>query len=509
MFTDMKKYLFIFRAVPIFLATGLLMASDTSPLNLVTNGSFETGLYSWTFTLGNGVQGTQYQDGGTHTNGNWSEAIQAWSPSSSVPWGEKLSQDKIALAAGQVVTISFDAMASNSNPLTVGIQQTSSPWVWYGLTAFTLSPSWNTYTFTFTMPANDTDAALNFEMGNMAGAVWIDNAAVTVNGPPPGAAPSIALGDIPSYVYGNPLTDPNLTAITQDGNEINRKFSFMVGFINWSNNGSPVLFTDMQPTLDALKNSGYGVVVTWCAQDPAGPYLDPRYNYASIISGQYDAYITQWAQSAAAWGKPFYLRLFHEMNGNWYNWGIRVNGNSPALAIQAWQHVHNIFQSVGATNAKFLWCVTDHSATYLPDPLATFYPGDAYVDWLGADGYNWGEYGLQMWWVPFESPTEVLQYTYNEMISTVSSSKPAMIVETASAEGAVSTDKAAYMTQLQNDAPLFPNLKAVAYYDGYSLDGTLDGGGLPLSFWRFDSDPYSLAAFTALGADIRWQATVP
>jgi hypothetical protein len=359
------------------------------------------------------------------------------------------------------------------------------------------------------MPANDPDTALTFEVGSMAGTVWIDNAAVTVNGPTPGAAPSIALGDIPSYVYGNPLYDPNLTALTQDGNQINRKFSFMVGFTEWASNGSPLLFTDMQPTLNALKNAGYGIVLTWCAEDEHGPYLDPRYNYASILSGKYDAYISQWAQSAAAWGKVFYLRLFHEMNGNWYPWGIHINGNTPALAIQAWQHVYNIFQSAGATNVKFLWEPTFHTPAYLIDPLASFYPGDAYVDWLGVDGYNWGQYGLEKFWVPFTSPTELLQYTYNEMISTVSSAKPVIIVETASAAGAVATDKAAWITQLQNDATLFPNLKAVGYYDGSSSNGTLDGGVEPLSFWRFDEDPYSLAAFRALSADIRWQSALP
>ena len=525
MFTCIKTYSFVFAPISIFLATGLLMASDTSPVNLVTNPSFETGLYSWTLTLGKGVKGKQYQDGDVHSNGNWSEAVQVWSPPSPVPWGARLSQDQIALSAGQVVTVSFDAMASTTIPLTAGIQQTSGASLWnargnrrrppaatsapYGLKTFSLTPSWNTYTFTFTMPASDSDAALNFEMGNTAGTVWIDNAAVTVNGPPPGAAPSIALGDVPSYEYGNPLYDPNLTALTQDGNQINRKFSFMVGFTEWANNGAPLLFTDMQPTLDALKSAGYGIVITWCAEDEKGPYLDPRYNYASILSGQYDAYISQWAQSAAAWGNVFYLRLFHEMNGNWYPWGLHVNGNTPAQAIQAWQHVYNIFQSAGATNVKFLWEPTYHTLSYLADPLASFYPGDAYVDWLGVDGYNWGQYGLQKFWVAFTSPTELFQYTYNEMISTVSSDKPVMLVETASAEGAASTDKAAWITQLQNDAALFPNLKAVGYYDGYGNDGTLDGGSEPLSFWRFDEDPYSLAAFRALSADIRWQSTLP
>ena len=131
---------------------------------------------------------------------------------------------------------------------------------------------------------------------------------------------------------------------------------------------------------------------------------------------------------------------------------------------------------------KFLWEPTYHTASYLIDPLASFYPGDAYVVWLGLDGYNWGQYGLEAFWVSFTSPTELFQYTYNEMISTTFSAKPVMVVETASAEGALSTDKAAWITQLQNDATLFPNLKALAYYDGYGNDGTLNGGQEPLSF---------------------------
>ena len=43
-------------------------------------------------------------------------------------------------------------------------------------------PSWKIYTFSFTMPSNDSNTSLNFEMGNMAGNVWIDNVSVTAGG---------------------------------------------------------------------------------------------------------------------------------------------------------------------------------------------------------------------------------------------------------------------------------------------------------------------------------------
>ena len=498
MFRSNKHFSSLILSVPVILAAGLFMASDASAANLLTNGSFESGLWPWTFTLGNGIQGAQYQDSGTHTDGYWSEAIQAWSPVSSVPWGARLSQAGIPLYAGQVVTVSFAAMASNSHPLNAGIQQTSGAWSWYSLQSYSLTPYWNTFTFTFTMPANDPYTSLNFEMGNMAGDVWIDNVSVTVGGAAAFNAASVALGDSPNENYGNTLYDTNLTSLTHDGNEINRKFAFMVGYSPWANNGAPALFSGMQPTLDTLNRAGTAAVVTWAAQDSAGPAIDPRYNYASILSGRYDAYIRQWAQSAAAWGNVFYLRLFHEMNGNWYPWGINVNGNTPALAIQAWQHVYNIFQSAGATNVKFMWCPNVRAPIwYDSNPLASFYPGNAYVNWLGLDGYNWGLYGQQMWQIPWYTFTQIFQPTYNEMVSTLSSDLPVMVVETASAPGAGATDKANWITQMENDVPtLFPNMKAVTYYNTPYVPG---------GNWPYDYDWYSLQAFTALGADSRWQ----
>jgi beta-mannanase len=133
-----------------------------------------------------------------------------------------------------------------------------------------------------------------------------------------------------------------------------------------------------------------------------------------------------------------------------------------------------------------------------PNPLASFYPGDAYVSWLAMDGYNWGLYGEQMWQVPWHTFTQIFQPTYNEMISTVSSAKPVMVAETASTPGSGSTDKANWITQMQNDVPtLFPNIQAVAWYN------TLAG-----ATWQYDADPLSLDAFAALAADSRWQGAL-
>ncbi len=36
--------------------------------------------------------------------------------------------------------------------------------------------------------------------------------------------------------------------------------------------------------------------------------------------------------------------------------GLGVNGDQPGEFVAAWRHVHDIFTSVGATNATWVWC---------------------------------------------------------------------------------------------------------------------------------------------------------
>src|SRR6201986_2632203 len=112
-----KNSIFVALGIRVILATGLLVAGDASAANLLTNGSFESGLAPWTFTLRSGVQGTQYQDGTTHDDGNWAEAIQAWSRISATPLVTRIGKRRISLSAGHFVTVSFAEMGTASCPL--------------------------------------------------------------------------------------------------------------------------------------------------------------------------------------------------------------------------------------------------------------------------------------------------------------------------------------------------------------------------------------------------------
>lgn len=107
---------------------------------------------------------------------------------------------------------------------------------------------------------------------------------------------------------------------------------------------------------------------------------DPDYK------GEIYAYAKKWADDAKAYGKPFFLRPFHEMNlMNQYPWTGYENGG-PEKFIRAWKNLYDLFKKEGADNATFVWC-PDATESY---ELGQFFPGNESVDWVGLDEYRRG-----------------------------------------------------------------------------------------------------------------------
>ncbi len=104
----------------------------------------------------------------------------------------------------------------------------------------------------------------------------------------------------------------------------------------------------------------------------------------SIAEGHSDAYITQFATAVRALNLPIALSFGHEMNGDWYPWG--TEGTTPAEFVAAWRRIHDLFIQAGATNVIWVWNPND----IYPVPqvqLKPYYPGNAYVNWIGITGY--------------------------------------------------------------------------------------------------------------------------
>jgi mannan endo-1,4-beta-mannosidase len=211
-----------------------------------------------------------------------------------------------------------------------------------------------------------------------------------------------------------------------------------------------------------VRERGYIPLVDWASWDyTIKEQLDqPNFSLRAIIDGRHDPFLRQWAGEAKRWGQPFFLRFNWEMNGSWYPWSEKQNGNAPGEFVQAWRHVHDIFRDAEATNVTWVWCPVALYPGAIP--LERLYPGDAYVDWTCVDGYNWGAHPAKpdRW----RSFYEVFSSTYRRLLE-IAPDKPIMIAETASTE--IGGSKAEWITDaLINQLPnFFPKVKALVWFN--------------------------------------------
>ena len=238
---------------------------------------------------------------------------------------------------------------------------------------------------------------------------------------------------------------------------------------------------------ERVRRRGSIPMMTWSSWDlDSGQSLDhPDFRLQGIIDGSHDAFIRKWARDARAWGHPLFLRFDHEMNGNWFPWSEDENGNSRGQFARMWMHVHDIFTEEGATNVTWVWApniVYDDAI-----PLSTLYPGDEYVDWVGASGYNWGTHPARpdSGWKSF---SEAHRETYDQL-GELAPDKPIMITETASSE--VGGSKPSWIADaLGHELPAgFPRIKALIWFNWNTEESgeTMD--------WVIESSDESEAAF--------------
>jgi hypothetical protein len=110
-----------------------------------------------------------------------------------------------------------------------------------------------------------------------------------------------------------------------------------------------------------------------------------------------------------------------------------------------------------------------------------YYPGDAYVDWTGVDGYNWGT--TNGGWQTFQ---QVFREIYPLLAA---KKKPIMIGEMSCAQ--VGGDKGKWIDEIiPTLRASFPLIKCLVWFD---INKEAD--------WRISSSPESEAAFTRMAGD--------
>jgi mannan endo-1,4-beta-mannosidase len=192
----------------------------------------------------------------------------------------------------------------------------------------------------------------------------------------------------------------------------------------------------------------------------------------SIAAGVSDRYLSSYARAVRAFGHPVIISFAHEMNGHWYPWGA---GHQPASAyIYAWRHVVRIFRDEHATNVIWVWTVNSIDQEKAQGFLRRWWPGAAWVNWVGVDGY-------------YYRTSDSFESVFGRTIAQIRSfsSAPVMIAETAVG---TTSDRQTQIAQLFASAR-DSGVVGVVWFD------VKQNKGIYHQDWRLEDDPPASTAF--------------
>ena len=286
---------------------------------------------------------------------------------------------------------------------------------------------------------------------------------------------------------------------------------------NWDNCQWYWCLSQMLQTIVA---SGSVPMVSWkpVKWNPTTNSMDLPIRLQEIINGRYDNYIQDWARGAKSFQYPMFLRFGWEMTNGGDPWSGPQNfgryGNQswdqvddlyryygdprkpdgPERYIDAWKHIYDIFRRVQVSNVKWVWSPGLGPVPDLPwNQCENYYPGDEFVDWVGAHIHNYGYWELESGIMPAWRSIDWIfdRYQFGRVYNRYQS-KPFMIAEMACSQDqspGVTGEKATWVTNaLSQIRSKYPNVKAVILFsEDKRARGERD--------FRIDSSPEALEAY--------------
>jgi mannan endo-1,4-beta-mannosidase len=277
-----------------------------------------------------------------------------------------------------------------------------------------------------------------------------------------------------------PWTPADLRTIDDWEHMVHKHASVVMWYADWTS-GPPTM-----SQLAAVARRGSVPEIAWepwrSTHVPSPMKLQPRYRLRNIIAGRFDAYIRSWAIRLAQYGGPVRLRFAQEMNGGWYPWSERANGNRRGEFVRTWRHVYAIFRRAGATNVKWVWNPAAINMT------RGQYPGDSYVSYVALTAFNGGSQLRYSKWQPFAA---VIEPSLSQLRG-IAPRKPVELSELGCGERGGS--KSAWIRGMFSTLRRHPEITSVIWFD--VVKGT---------DWRVGSSRSSAAAFMSGVADPRYR----
>jgi len=273
-------------------------------------------------------------------------------------------------------------------------------------------------------------------------------------------ASGVFLGLFDNAAHLSPFADGGMQVYDQlvlfEGG-VGRRMAIDLHYDTWS---SPLVSASVQADVAA----GRIPLVSWQCGVPD----------SALAAGSADALIAAQARAVAALGRPVMIRWFWEMDLSGSAYGVQGTHAAACLGssgssgyVAAWRHIVDIFRANGATNVAWVFCPGQEAygpaASAQGRGASSFYPGDAYVDWIGEDAYARG-------------PAATLPKLIANMSSDYGTSgKPLIVAET----GAVEAVQPSFLASFSGISSAYPAVKAVVYFNSSGPIGSyvLTGSG--------------------------------
>jgi hypothetical protein len=211
--------------------------------------------------------------------------------------------------------------------------------------------------------------------------------------------------------------------------------------------------------------------------------------WSRIAGGAADETLEAFGAAVAKTGRTIFVSLHHEPEGD--------PEGSPADYVDMWRHAHDVIEAAIAAaqgTGRIMW-VMNYMGHVDGEDLGSvdaYYPGDAYVDWLSYNPYNWAVCRPGARWRSFvDVATPLYRHltTEERFLGADGAPKPIMIGETGTNEDPDDgTRKAEWIREMAAtlEGGKLPRIKALVYFNQATPD---------FCDRHWDSSPASAAAF--------------
>lgn len=158
---------------------------------------------------------------------------------------------------------------------------------------------------------------------------------------------------------------------------------------------------------------------------------EPTYTLEAIRRGDFDAYLQAWAQAAQTFGSPLLVEWGTEMNGQWFPWNAKWNGETGGAKAFRESYRHIVKQMERANNLIWVWHIAANDDPAVDwNRFENYYPGNDAVDWIGVSVYG-GQSPIDEQWIGFTRQMDSVIARLNKLAPT----KPVVVAEFGASAG--------------------------------------------------------------------------